>query len=277
MQKKLAEYMQKQLAVLRVGEAYSTRAALSQIALLAVESTISSDIRSNWISGVHPVAFRKACLAGSSRSANGAGSMVEELATLVDRRDEPETVAMALQALEAIAIDDPSTDSDNDHALAICATSIVPKLVELLVSPVEMLHTRAAAAVAALVENAHAGRMFLGGGAIGPLLTLGRHGSDLARRHALAACATLSLPVACPAFPMAHTQLVLCLPSLMPTPPYAYLALCLPRLGYSTPAGYDCSLLIAMLERLLFRMVGRRSPKVLLAMAILKYVLGLVC
>ena len=45
--------------------------------------------------------------------------------------DAEATTELALQALEAIAIDDPTTDADNDHSLAICATGAVPRLVAL--------------------------------------------------------------------------------------------------------------------------------------------------
>lgn len=193
LQHKLAKFLSERVAILHANEPFALRAALSEIALMAVESTITTADRSSWLSGVHPVAFRKACVTGSARSANGKGSVVEALAELVKGSTSEADTALALQALEAIALDDPTTDVDNDHALAICATSVVPSIIRLLSSPVDVIATRAAAATAALVENALASRMFLGAGAVTPLLTLARAGSDLARRHALAALRMLAI------------------------------------------------------------------------------------
>lgn len=195
LQEKLAGYLRSKSETLRGGEPLSVRAALSEIALLALESTLTSDShRSNWLSAVHPMAFRKACVSGSARSAHGPGSVVEAIADLLNGQGaDSETMMLALQALEAIAIDDPSTDVDNDHALVICAANVIPTILRLLSSPEIALHTRAAAATAALVENAHAARMFLGGGAVAPLLELSRYGGDEARQAALGALRMLSI------------------------------------------------------------------------------------
>ena len=126
---------------------------------------------------------------------------------LVDAPDV-DTRLLALQALEAIATDDASTDVDNDHALAICATSVVPRIVRLLASPAlqttaeERLQTRAAATTAALVENNQCARMFLGGGCVRPLLGLlgaaaesahGEVAGDEVVRHALHALRMLCI------------------------------------------------------------------------------------
>ena len=122
---------------------------------------------------------------------------------LVDAPDV-DTRLLALQALEAIATDDASTDVDNDHALAICATSVVPRIVRLLAggrlqtTAEERLQTRAAATTAALVENNQCARMFLGGGCVRPLLGLlgaaaeSAHGDEVVR-HALHALRMLCI------------------------------------------------------------------------------------
>ena len=198
LQHRLSEFLHKRRVALRSDDGREVRAALSEVALLALESTITQGGRSSWLSAVHPVAFRKACVAGSSRSAGGSGSVVEALADLVrgasgEIEAEAETLGLTLQAIEAIAIDDPSTDVDNDHALAICATGIVPDLVRLLSSPLPLVHTHAASATAALAENKHAARMLVGAGVVVPLIVLGRHGGDLARRHALNALRVLAI------------------------------------------------------------------------------------
>ena len=162
--------------------------------MLALESTIAGGGRTSWLSGVHPAAFRRACVAGASRSAKGKGSIVEALARLLgDESADPETRALTLQAIEAIAIDDPSTDVDNDHTLALCAAGVVPHVVRLLASPAELVHSRAAAAAAALVENKHCAKMFVGSGAINPLVALTKHGDDETRVQALAALRMLAI------------------------------------------------------------------------------------
>ena len=128
LQQKLRDFLRERLTIIRGGgDVLAIRAALSEIALMALESTLATGGRSSWESGVHPVAFRKACVAGASRSAHGTGSIVEALAALLLGKEstDADTLALALQCVEAIACDDPTTDVDNDHALAICATGVV--------------------------------------------------------------------------------------------------------------------------------------------------------
>lgn len=192
LQQQLRDYIQKSLGILSSGEPLAVRAALSELSLLALESTITDSGRSSWLSAVHPIAFRKACISNAARSAKGSGSVVEAVARLVDDGEE-ETAMLALQCLEAIATDDPSTDADNHHALAICSTHVIPSIVRLLRSPSEAVRTRAAGVTAALVENAHCAKMFVGGGAVLPLLALGSYGSDACRQHAFRSLRMLAL------------------------------------------------------------------------------------
>ena len=197
LQQKLRDLLAEKLAILRGRNLPAVHAALDEISMLALESTIAGDGRSSWLSGVHPVAFRRACVANAARSGGGSGSVVEALCALLGAERRPsvdvETQALALQALEAIALDDPTTDVDNDHQLAIAATGVLPRVVELLGSPTARLPTRAAALTAALAENAQCAKMLLGAGCIAPLLAIARHGGDAARRHALGALRVLSL------------------------------------------------------------------------------------
>ena len=75
LQQKLREFLRARLNILNSNDdPLATRAALSEISLMALESTIHNSPRSSWLSGVHPVAFRKACVTGASRSAQGGGS-----------------------------------------------------------------------------------------------------------------------------------------------------------------------------------------------------------
>lgn len=192
LQQKLRDYIAKAIGILHSGEPLAVRASLSELSLLALESTIISSERSSWLSGIHPIAFRKACISNAARSAKGSGSVVEAVARLIDD-PSGETSMLALQALEAIATDDPSTDTDNHHALAICSTRVIPSIVRLLRSSSEAMHTRAASAAAALVENAHCAKMFVGAGAITPLLALASHGSDTCRQHSFRSLRMLAL------------------------------------------------------------------------------------
>lgn len=208
LQQQLAVFLKGRTSLLqRRADPVAMRTALSEIALLALESTIDDRVgaRSSWLSGVNPVAFRRACVTGAARSAGGDGSVVEAISNLIisgsrsDDGDHPlrhrerETRALALQALEAIATDDPSTPLDNDHALSICATGVVPPLVALLASPHEELHIRAAATTAALAENKQCAKMLLGAGCVPSLLSLGRYGAIEARRYALRALRILAI------------------------------------------------------------------------------------
>jgi hypothetical protein len=105
LQQKVRAFLDERMPLLRSPAADPTRTqhALSEIALLALESTVTSFGRSSWMSGVHPVAFRRACVAGAARSGRGDGSVVEALAHLVSDSHNERTRSLALEALEAIA------------------------------------------------------------------------------------------------------------------------------------------------------------------------------
>jgi hypothetical protein len=200
LQDELRKFLREQIELLQHGNTEARHRTLQEIALLAVETTLTDDAltrrvgskRHSWLSAINPIAFRRACVAGARRSGRGDGSVVESIATLVDNHSEA-TRFLALQALEAIAADDPTTDVDNDHALAICATGVVPKVVELLSGRSGALRERAAATTAALVENAHCAKMFLGSGCMRQLVELAKYGTEAAQRHALSAVQMLVL------------------------------------------------------------------------------------
>ena len=193
LQRELESFLATKLETLRRGSEAERQAALTAITLMAVETTIYEDDphlggRSSWLSSVHPVAFRKACVAHASRSAKGDGSIVEAIAALVvDDSLSDATKSSALQAMAAIATDDPDTDVDNDHALGICATGAVPNIVTLLSHGALGVQEGATAAVAALVENEHCAKMFLGYGVVDPLIALSQYGADGVRRYASSA------------------------------------------------------------------------------------------
>lgn len=207
LQQELQAFLAQQQRILRRGEPVAVHATLQELALMAIETTMTDDAltarlgskRHSWLSGMNPVAFRRACVAGAARSGRGSGSIVEELSRLLIANGDPDddtalmTTFLTLQTLEAIATDDPTTDLDNGHALAICATGIVPRLVALLGSPSAEIGQGAASAVAALVENPQCAKMILGGGAVRALVKLAKYGSDTAQAHALAALQILAL------------------------------------------------------------------------------------
>ena len=127
------------LAMLRHGSAASVESAAEGIAALAVETTVSQPF--------HPITFRNAALK--------AGVVDELTRLLVDAHDgKASTRAMhfSLLALEAIATDDPSTDLDNGHALAVCKAGAVAPVVTLLRHDDEMVQVAAAGCAAILAE-----------------------------------------------------------------------------------------------------------------------------
>lgn len=184
------------IALLRHGSGAAQERTLGMIAQLALETSAPPSVyrlHTSWLANVHPVTFRKACLAGSARSARGTGSIVEAVVTLLADSPLESMRALALQALQALATDDPSTDSDNDLALAICAAGAVPHAIRSLRSVLELEQAAAASTLAALAENAQCSTMLMGAGAAAPLVKLATYGGDAARRHSLAALELLAL------------------------------------------------------------------------------------
>lgn len=101
-QKALTDSLTDAIAMLRHGSASAKESAAHSVASMAVETTLSQPF--------HPVTFRNACV---------NSGVVEELANLLKGKQSPNAQLHALEALEAIATDDPTTDVDNGHALAV--------------------------------------------------------------------------------------------------------------------------------------------------------------
>jgi hypothetical protein len=89
LQRQLVRYLQDRLALLRHGSPSAVRKALTEIAVMALETTTPA-LRSTWLASIHPAAFRRACVAGSSRSANGEGSVVEALVAMLEAEPQGE-------------------------------------------------------------------------------------------------------------------------------------------------------------------------------------------
>ena len=179
-QKQLADMLTDSLAMLRHGSAASVESAAEGIAALAVETTVSQPF--------HPITFRNAALK--------AGVVDELTRLLVDAHDgKASTRAMhfSLLALEAIATDDPSTDLDNGHALAVCKAGAVAPVVTLLRHDDEMVQVAAAGCAAILAECPQCQAALLQQGAAEPLVALGTYGNDAAKMRAVAALDLLAL------------------------------------------------------------------------------------
>ena len=169
-QQALADSLTDAMAMLKHGSASAKEQAAMGVAQLAVETTISQPF--------HPVTFRNACV---------RMGVVEELARLLAASPPSVTVRAqlhALAALEAIATDDPSTDLDNGHALAVCSANAVGPLVAHLSSSDESVQLAAASCAAVLAENPACQTKLLTQGAVSPLVALGTFGTDVARMHA---------------------------------------------------------------------------------------------
>lgn len=178
-QQALADSLTDAMAMLKHGSASAKEQAAMGVAQLAVETTISQPF--------HPVTFRNACV---------RMGVVEELARLLAASPPSVTVRAqlhALAALEAIATDDPSTDLDNGHALAVCSANAVGPLVAHLSSSDESVQLAAASCAAVLAENPACQTKLLTQGAVSPLVALGTFGTDVARMHAVAALDLLAL------------------------------------------------------------------------------------
>ncbi|KAL3921510.1 MAG: hypothetical protein SGPRY_004881 [Prymnesium sp.] len=175
-QKALTDSLTDAIAMLRHGSASAKESAAHSVASMAVETTLSQPF--------HPVTFRNACV---------NSGVVEELANLLKGKQSPNAQLHALEALEAIATDDPTTDVDNGHALAVCNTGVVGSIVQLLSSTNEHLQVAAASCAAVLAENPTCQTQLLKRGAVEPLVAIGSYGNDAARMLAVAALDLLVL------------------------------------------------------------------------------------
>ena len=179
-QKALTDMLTDALAMLKHGSAHAKEEAAAGVARMAVETTISQPF--------HPITFRNACV---------HAGVVDELVKLLVGEPSPSTPRAklhALEALEAIATDDPSTDLDNGHALAVCSkTGAVAAIVPLLAADEESLQMRAASCAAVLAENPACQTKLLKQKVVAPLVELGKYGGDGAKLQSIAALEMLAL------------------------------------------------------------------------------------
>eukprot|EP00965_Chrysotila_dentata_P152472 5039037-Pleurochrysis_carterae.AAC.2 len=137
--------------------------------------------------GGQPVAFRRACV---------ELGLVTQLVQLLARANEPSLQPArrsALAALAAIATDDPTSDVDNDHALAVCSAGVVPYVVDALSAPDREVQLSGAGCMAVLAEEPRCTKLLLNEGAVPHLLSLASYGpSHGVRATALAAIEQLS-------------------------------------------------------------------------------------
>jgi len=178
-QKALTDSLTDGLAMLKHGSARAKESAAAGIAQMAHETTVSQPF--------HPVTFRNACV---------RAGIVRELVRLLSGLPEPSTPQAQLHALTAlgeIATDDPTTELDNGHALAVCKAGAVPPAVQLLASHEEPLQVAAANCIAVLAENPQCQTELLAHGAITRLVSLGTYANDAAKLRAVAALDILAL------------------------------------------------------------------------------------
>lgn len=176
-QQALTDSLTDAIAMLRHGSPSAKEQAAQGVASMAVETTLSQPF--------HPVTFRNACI---------KSGVVDELSNLLkDQQSTPRSRLFSLSALEAIATDDPTTDLDNGHALAVCNTGVVPSIIALLSSNDEHLQVAAASCAGVLAENPSCQTALLKQGAVEPLVALGSFGNDVVRMHAVAALDLLVL------------------------------------------------------------------------------------
>jgi len=173
----LADRLKDHLAFVQHGSKGSIERATLDIFRLAVESTSS---------GGQPIAFRHACF---------SMGIVDVLVDLIAQPSTTErTRQWALAALAAIATDDPQTDTDNEHAAAVCAAGAVPHIVRDLSSPNRDVVLSAAGCCAALAEEPQCQLELLHSGAAAVLVALSTYGaSDGVRQTALAALHQLAV------------------------------------------------------------------------------------
>lgn len=110
----LADALTDIMAALQHGSDSSREDAIAQLVQLSVE-TAEADREQATL-------FRSAVVAG--------GALPELVAMLGEA--EPWRQALAAAAVHALAVDDPTTDDDNFHSLAICEAGAVAPLVRLL-------------------------------------------------------------------------------------------------------------------------------------------------
>jgi len=178
-QQALADSLADAMALLQHGSDRSKEGAAQEIAQMAVATTISQPF--------HPVTFRNACV---------KAGIVEQLVKLLNHVPQPATPTaqrFALEALEAIATDDPTTDLDNGHAMAVCKAGATRHVIGLLGSPDESVQVAAAGCAAILAECRECQAMLTAQGAEEALVMLGTFGNDVAKLRAVAALELLAL------------------------------------------------------------------------------------
>jgi hypothetical protein len=177
-QQALADSLTDANAMMEHGSDSAKESAAEGVAQMAVETTISQPY--------HPVTFRNACV---------KAGVVERLIRLIDPAEgaTPTAQKHALNALEAIATDDPTTDMDNGHARKVCELGACSHIVRLLSSQEEWLQVSAARCVAILAEDLRCQKELVKARAVDPLILLGTYGNDVAKAYAVAALDLLRL------------------------------------------------------------------------------------
>ena len=115
------------------------------------------------------------------------------VAQALDGTEATRRVYLAAAAMHALALDDPTTDADNFHAVEICENGAVPPLVRLLDSDDPRIQSAATGALSALAENPTCQTMIAAAGAIAPLVNMAHYGTDMLKLGALGALDVLAV------------------------------------------------------------------------------------
>lgn len=171
----LSDALKDIMAVLEHGSDSSKEGALERLVELAVHTGEAGREQAT--------AFRMAVVDG--------GALPALVTVLGD--EEPRRQHLAAAAIHALALDDPTTDADNEHQLEICKANAVPPLVKLLSSDNPGVQHAATGALSALAENPACQAMIAAEGATTPLLQMASYGSDMQKLGALGALDVLTL------------------------------------------------------------------------------------
>jgi len=168
-------------AMLDHGSATAKEAAIARLLQMAVQTSSGSMF--------HPTTFRNAAIR--------SGVVPKIIVLMRDGSDHAKYLGAG--ALQALALDDPTTTLDNGHQAAICQMGAVPVLVAMLKQGAagraaarsegvyEFLQTSAASALGTLAEAEQCRRSIVQAGAVEPLVAIAMFGSDQTKLAAIGA------------------------------------------------------------------------------------------
>ncbi|KAG8470085.1 hypothetical protein KFE25_008506 [Diacronema lutheri] len=181
-QQMLSDMLRDVSAMLDHGSPTAKEAAVARLLQMAVQSSSGSMF--------HPTTFRNAAIR--------SGVVPKIIKLMAAGNDHAKYLGAG--ALQALALDDPTTTLDNGHQAAICQMGAVPVLVAMLKQGsgggraaarsegvYEFLQTSAASALGTLAEAEACRRLIVAAGAVEPLVAIAMFGSDQTKLAAIGA------------------------------------------------------------------------------------------